>query len=44
MVDGRRRMPEHGYTISSPCGPNGSGKIYIAKFDFVDKLFKVNQG
>ena len=22
-----RRTPEHGYTISSPCEPNGSGEL-----------------
>ena len=36
IVDGRRtddgrtddgRTPEHGYTISSPCEPNGSGEL-----------------
>ena len=33
--DGRRttdadgRTPEHGYTISSPCEPNGSGELKI---------------
>ena len=26
IVDGRR-TPEHGYTISSPCEPNGSGEL-----------------
>ena len=32
IVDGRRttydgRTPEHGYTISSPCEPEGSGEL-----------------
>ena len=32
IVDGRTmdddgRTPEHGYTISSPCEPNGSGEL-----------------
>ena len=31
IVNGRRtddgRTPEHGYTISSPCEPNGSGEL-----------------
>ena len=38
--------PEHGYTISSPCEPNGSGelKTNFAKFDIVVKKFKVNSG
>ena len=32
IVDGRRttydgRAPEHGYTISSPCEPEGSGEL-----------------
>ena len=26
-VDGRRRTPDHGYTISSPCEPEGSGEL-----------------
>ena len=33
IVNGRRtddgRTPEHGYTISSPCEPNGSGELII---------------
>ena len=32
IVDGRTddgRTPEHGYTISSPCEPNGSGELKI---------------
>ena len=30
--DGRTdgRTPEHGYTISSPCGPEGSGELITA--------------
>ena len=28
-TDGRRRTPEHGYTISSPCEPKGSGELKI---------------
>ena len=24
---GGRRTPDHGYTISSPCEPNGSGEL-----------------
>ena len=28
IVNGRRRTdPEHGYTISSPCEPNGSDEL-----------------
>ena len=29
IVDGRidGRTPEHGYTINSPCEPNGSGEM-----------------
>ena len=30
--DGRRRTPEHGYTISSPCEPNGSGDLKIHNY------------
>ena len=26
-VDGGRRTPKHGYTISSPCEPEGSGEL-----------------
>ena len=26
--------PDHGYTISSPCEPNGSGELKIAVLDF----------
>ena len=33
IVDGRRtddgRTPEHGYSISSPCEPEGSGELKI---------------
>ena len=25
-----RRTPDHGYTISSPCEPEGSGELIIA--------------
>ena len=25
--DGRQRTPDHGYTISSPCEPEGSGEL-----------------
>ena len=25
--DGRRRTPDHGHPISSPCEPNGSGEL-----------------
>ena len=28
--DGRRQTPDHGYTISSPCEPEGSGEQIIA--------------
>ena len=28
-VDGHRRMPEHGYTISSPCEPDYLGELKI---------------
>ena len=35
IVNGRRtddgRMPKHGYTISSPCEPEGSGELIIHK-------------
>ena len=27
MDNGRRRTPDHGYTISSPCEPEGSGEL-----------------
>ena len=27
--DGRRRTPDHGHPISSPCEPNGSGELKI---------------
>ena len=27
MVDGRQRTPENGYTMSSPCEPDGSGEL-----------------
>ena len=27
MVDDGRRTTEHGYTISSPCEPDGSGEL-----------------
>ena len=30
-MDGRR-TPDHGYTISSPCEPNGSGELKIVKY------------
>ena len=26
------RTPEHGYTISSPCEPNGSGELIMEEF------------
>ena len=29
-TDGRR-TPHHGYTISSPCEPNGSGELIIGR-------------
>ena len=35
IVNGRTddgRTPEHGYTISSPCEPNGSGELIIPYF------------
>ena len=41
IVEGRRtddgrtddgRTPEHGYTISSPCEPKGSGELKIVLF------------
>ena len=28
-TDGRRRTPDHGHPISSPCEPNGSGELKI---------------
>ena len=31
-TDDDGRTPEHGYTISSPCEPNGSGELTIAEF------------
>ena len=30
-TDGRRWTPEHGYTISSPCEPEGSGELKILR-------------
>ena len=48
IVDRRRtdddgRMPEHGYTISSPCEPNGSGELkraitQKASYDFLKRF------
>ena len=42
IVDGR--TPEHGYTISSPCEPNGSGElitnIYLCHYGGINKLTK----
>ena len=36
IVDGRTdddgRKPEHGYSLSSPCEPNGSGELKIYSF------------
>ena len=35
-TDGRRtdgRTTEHGYTISSPCEPDGSGELKMASYD-----------
>ena len=29
--DGRRWTPDHGYTISSPCEPEGSGELIMVK-------------
>ena len=31
MTDDDGRTPEHGYTISSPCEPNGSGELKMKK-------------
>ena len=31
--DGRRWTPDHGYTISSPCEPEGSGELKIVEWD-----------
>ena len=33
IVDGR--TPEHGYTISSPCEPNGSGELKKVQQDWL---------
>ena len=37
MTDGRRtddgRTTEHGYTISSPCEPDGSGELKIDEWN-----------
>ena len=30
-TDGRRRTPDHGHPISSPCEPNDSGELTIAQ-------------
>ena len=43
-VNGRRtddgRTPEHGYTISSPCEPEGSGELKsLVKTIFGRKIF-----
>ena len=39
MVDNGRtddgRMTEHGYTISSPCEPDGSGELKTKTFGFL---------
>ena len=29
--DGRRRTPDHGHPISSPCEPNGSGELKMSQ-------------
>ena len=38
MDDGR--TPDHGYTISSPCEPNGSGELKIYDSIFWDIYFQ----
>ena len=38
-TDGRRtdgRTTEHGYTISSPCEPDGSGELKRVSISFID--------
>ena len=37
-TDGRTdgRTTEHGYTISSPCEPDGSGELKIAAARYID--------
>ena len=43
--DGRRtdgRTTEHGYTISSPCEPDGSGELKMTQYKKHDN-FDVNQ-
>ena len=40
-TDGRTtdgRMPDHGHPISSPCEPNGSGELKIAKQKFLNTI------
>ena len=44
-TDGRRttdgRTTEHGYTISSPCEPDGSGELKILKQSLTDSYFQL---
>ena len=35
----QRQTPEHGYTISSPCDPEGSGELIIFKYIWVSKIY-----
>ena len=37
-TDDDGRTPEHGYTISSPCEPNGSGELIITFVVYNTKL------
>ena len=40
--DGRRRTTDHGYTISSPCEPEGSGELMIDEIMF-DHYFYLDE-
>ena len=43
-TDGRRtdgRTTEHGYTISSPCEPDGSGELKMAMLKIAVNLSKI---
>ena len=37
-TDDGRRTPDHGYTISSPCEPNGSGELITGVLNVLDTL------
>ena len=36
--DGRRRTPDHGHPISSPCEPNGSGELISRAIHVIDLM------